>query len=153
MFLHHCRSYHLLASGGKDSRVIVWKLSNHGMGTEEQEDRARLIGGTSSRGGVASGSAVDSVRSSGSGSNGFFNEQDMTTLLDHNSEVWKVVWNVTGTVLATSGDDGLVNLYKCSTNGAWICQQRIDSKRKLDHQTTPGAVSPVPRNFASSSSS
>ena len=30
----------------------------------------------------------------------------------HNSQVWRVAWNATGTVLASSGDDGCVRLWK-----------------------------------------
>ena len=28
---------------------------------------------------------------------------------DHGSAVWRVCWNITGTILATSGDDGMVS--------------------------------------------
>jgi WD40 repeat protein len=31
---------------------------------------------------------------------------------DHNSTVWRVAWNITGTILASSGDDGVVRLWK-----------------------------------------
>jgi len=31
---------------------------------------------------------------------------------DHRSEVWRVEWNITGTILASSGDDGNVRLWK-----------------------------------------
>lgn len=34
---------------------------------------------------------------------------------DHNSTVWRVAWNVTGTILASSGDDGCVRLWKGNT--------------------------------------
>lgn len=32
---------------------------------------------------------------------------------DHYCTVWRVAWNITGTVLASSGDDGCVRLWKC----------------------------------------
>jgi len=32
---------------------------------------------------------------------------------DHFCTVWRVAWNITGTVLASSGDDGCVRLWKC----------------------------------------
>eukprot|EP00698_Gefionella_okellyi_P012414 TRINITY_DN3339_c0_g1_i1.p1 TRINITY_DN3339_c0_g1~~TRINITY_DN3339_c0_g1_i1.p1 ORF type:complete len:334 (-),score=50.12 TRINITY_DN3339_c0_g1_i1:1075-2010(-) len=38
---------------------------------------------------------------------------------DHNSEVWRVEWNLTGTILASSGDDGTVRLYKSNYVGEW----------------------------------
>ncbi len=32
--------------------------------------------------------------------------------VEHSSTVWRVAWNVTGTILASSGDDGCVRLWK-----------------------------------------
>jgi len=32
---------------------------------------------------------------------------------DHLCTVWRVAWNITGTVLASSGDDVCVRLWKC----------------------------------------
>jgi WD40 repeat protein len=40
---------------------------------------------------------------------------------DHESSVWRVCWNVTGTILATSGDDGLVRLWKANYLDNWKC--------------------------------
>lgn len=35
----------------------------------------------------------------------------------HKSEVWRVEWNITGTVLASAGDDGTVRLWKRGLDG------------------------------------
>jgi nucleoporin SEH1 len=37
----------------------------------------------------------------------------------HKGEVWRVSWNLTGTILASSGDDGKVLLWKCAFKGEW----------------------------------
>ena len=34
--------------------------------------------------------------------------------VEHRSEVWKVEWNITGTILSSSGDDGNMRLWKCN---------------------------------------
>lgn len=38
---------------------------------------------------------------------------------DHASTVWRVCWNVTGTILASSGDDGEVKLWKANYLDNW----------------------------------
>ncbi|XP_064610421.1 LOW QUALITY PROTEIN: nucleoporin SEH1-like [Liolophura sinensis] len=40
---------------------------------------------------------------------------------DHGSQVWRISWNVTGTVLASSGDDGMVRLWKANYLNSWKC--------------------------------
>ncbi|RWS29983.1 nucleoporin seh1-like isoform X1 [Leptotrombidium deliense] len=40
---------------------------------------------------------------------------------DHGSQVWRVSWNVTGTILASSGDDGTVRLWKANYLENWKC--------------------------------
>jgi nucleoporin SEH1 len=37
----------------------------------------------------------------------------------HKSEVWQVSWNLTGTVLSSAGDDGVVRLWKTSALREW----------------------------------
>ncbi|KAL0961686.1 hypothetical protein UPYG_G00330410 [Umbra pygmaea] len=39
----------------------------------------------------------------------------------HNSQVWRVTWNITSTLLASSGDDGCVRLWKANYMGNWKC--------------------------------
>jgi len=36
-------------------------------------------------------------------------------------QVWRVAWNVTGTVLASSGDDGCVRLWKGRNSPHYVC--------------------------------
>ncbi|GMF09580.1 unnamed protein product [Phytophthora lilii] len=43
----------------------------------------------------------------------------------HDSEVWRVEWNVTGTMLASSGDDGTVRMWKSDFEGNWACVNTI----------------------------
>ncbi|KAL0616338.1 Nucleoporin SEH1 [Plecturocebus cupreus] len=40
---------------------------------------------------------------------------------NHNSQVWRVSWNITGTVLASSGDDDCVRLWKANYMDNWKC--------------------------------
>jgi len=40
---------------------------------------------------------------------------------EHNSTVWRVCWNITGTILASSGDDGFVRLWKANYMNNWKC--------------------------------
>lgn len=48
---------------------------------------------------------------------------------DHHSEVWKVSWNVSGTMLSSSGDDGRVRLWKQAYNGEFQCMGVISAEK------------------------
>jgi nucleoporin SEH1 len=47
-------------------------------------------------------------------------ESEEIELIQHNSEVWRVQWNITGTMLASSSDDGHVRLYKPNLQNKWV---------------------------------
>uniref|UniRef100_A0A8D2CZC6 SEH1 like nucleoporin n=1 Tax=Sciurus vulgaris TaxID=55149 RepID=A0A8D2CZC6_SCIVU len=48
---------------------------------------------------------------------------------NHNSQVWRVSWNITGTVLASSGDDGCVRLWKANYMDNWKCTGILKGNR------------------------
>jgi len=46
-------------------------------------------------------------------------------ILTCKSPVWRVAWNATGTILATSGDDGALSLWRKNFDGHWVSVQDI----------------------------
>ncbi|XP_059610659.1 nucleoporin seh1 [Phlebotomus argentipes] len=58
---------------------------------------------------------------------------------DHYCTVWRVVWNVTGTMLATTGDDGCIRMWKMNYMKNWRCAGSLksDSERNQDCDTPP----------------
>ena len=79
------RSYHLIATCGKDDRLKVHRVKRgRGNGAE---------GGSSSL------------------------SYEGTEVLQDQSQAWRCQWNVTGTVLASSGDGGIVKLWKSGFQG------------------------------------
>ncbi|KAG4081318.1 WD40 repeat-like protein [Neocallimastix lanati (nom. inval.)] len=60
----------------------------------------------------------------------FLNESLIEEFKDHGSEVWRVEWNVTGTILSSSGDDGKIRLWKASYNNEWKCLSVISAEQK-----------------------
>ncbi|UYV82009.1 SEH1L [Cordylochernes scorpioides] len=53
-------------------------------------------------------------------------------LEEHSTQVWRVCWNITGTILASSGDDGTVKLWKANYRGVWKCISTLKGDPKLD---------------------
>lgn len=47
---------------------------------------------------------------------------------DHHGEVWSVSWNLTGTILSSSGDDGKVRLWKASYNNEFQCLSVVSAE-------------------------
>jgi len=56
---------------------------------------------------------------SSGGANGKMEVKPIMTQQDHHAQVWRVEWNITGTILASSGDDGNVRLWKAGLTGEW----------------------------------
>jgi len=102
------RSFHLIASCGKDDRLQVHRI-RRGRG-----------GGGGGGGGAKVGSQQqgDAVEGGGLAYEG-------TALLDQGRTNWRCQWNVTGTVLASSGDGGTVKLWKNDYQGRWKCVSEI----------------------------
>lgn len=59
---------------------------------------------------------------------------------DHGSAVWRVCWNITGTILASSGDDGCVKLWKANYMDTWRCVATLrgDGQASADMATSLG---------------
>ncbi|CCH59303.1 hypothetical protein TBLA_0B04670 [Henningerozyma blattae CBS 6284] len=47
---------------------------------------------------------------------------------DHGGEVWSVSWNITGTILSSTGEDGKVRLWKSTYSNEYKCMSVITSQ-------------------------
>ncbi|KAH9974748.1 WD40-repeat-containing domain protein [Lactifluus volemus] len=85
------RSYHLVATGGRDGHVRVWKLypSSLDDGRTDGPEEAKWTGSV------------------------------VADFDHHKSAVGRVEWNITGTVLSSAGNDGRVRLWKATTGNIW----------------------------------
>ncbi len=94
------RSYHLITSCGRDGLLRVHKLkksNSHNTNNNDAESRN-----------IATGLEIESSQ-----------------VLNTKDEVWRCSWNVTGTVLASSGDGGVVELWKSDFKGNWKCVSKV----------------------------
>lgn len=71
-------------------------------------------------------------------------EAKQVACFDQPAEVWRVEWNSTGTILASSGDDGCVRFWKSDFTGQW--------KRLLEVKPEPARVANSTAPTISSSS-
>ncbi|KAG5368114.1 Nucleoporin SEH1 [Yarrowia sp. C11] len=51
---------------------------------------------------------------------------------DHKGDVWRVSWNLTGTILSSAGDDGRVRLWKSTYNKEFQCVGIVSAEQKHD---------------------
>lgn len=91
------RSYHVLAIASKELKIISMKP----LGTPQQQMAKKADESQTTP-------TKYEIRLAGSYG-------------DHSSTVWRTCWNVTGTILASSGDDGQVKLWKSNYLDQWRC--------------------------------
>jgi nucleoporin SEH1 len=51
---------------------------------------------------------------------------------DHKGEVWRVSWNLTGTILASAGDDGKVRFWKSSYTTEFQCMAVVSAEQRAE---------------------
>ena len=89
------RSYHLIASCGQDNVLRIHRLKRGTSADGQQKTTASL-------------------------------ELESSQVLNTGgAEVWRCEWNVTGTVLASSGDGGVVQLWKSDYRKDWTCVSEV----------------------------
>ena len=64
----------------------------------------------------------------------FFHVITPTDTLIQAQGVWRVEWNATGTMLASSGEEGVVRLWKSTFRGEWREVKAVPS----EHMEQPG---------------
>lgn len=137
------RSYHLIATACKDGRVRIFKLTTRAGNLAAPKSNYPSNNGGSRRRlrpGVGAGLGAD-LRGQDElltdvepeGGFGVEDEQWHVDLVadfdDHHSDVWRVAWNATGTVLSSAGDDGNIRLWKAAFSGEFQCLSVIVSHR------------------------
>jgi nucleoporin SEH1 len=105
------RSYQLVATASRDQTVKLWALRRTSVAEEDDAAGAGPEGG----GGAGAGGAVSPPADAlGDGWSA-----RCCAELPHRSQVWRVSWNATGSMLATSEDDGTVTVYQMDATGGW----------------------------------
>lgn len=135
------RSYHLIATACKDGHVRIFKLTAasgktfvaqaHAAQQVAQAAAQARVSTNRRRAGKAAGlsqglgsgqddpAPIEPIaeESGEAGDRERWNVEKVADFGDHKSEVWKVAWNATGTILSSTGDDGKVRLWKQAING------------------------------------
>ncbi|CCF55877.1 hypothetical protein KAFR_0A04420 [Kazachstania africana CBS 2517] len=130
------RWYQLIATGCKDGKIRIYKI------TEKLKDNQ-----TSSSVSNDELNNPDQQDNNNNNNNNYnntnLNENDIdknalqsileVELLsehdDHQSEVWSVSWNLTGTILSSTGDDGKVRLWKSTYSNEFKCMSVISAQQ------------------------
>ncbi|KAF6028054.1 SEH1L [Bugula neritina] len=67
-----------------------------------------------------------------------FDQKIVGQFTDHKQTVWRLCWNITGTTLASTGDDGCVRLWKSNYLGTWSCCGVLKGDGSLIKSQTSG---------------
>ena len=116
------RSYHLIASTGTDNMLKVYRLKRKLYSSASKSNKVSNKNTANNESNDGTKSNADTSSSSTS-----ILEYESSQVLDTGvAEVWRCSWNVTGTVLASSGDNGIVQLWKCDfRDDKWKCVSKV----------------------------
>lgn len=104
------RGFQLVATASKDGKVRIFKVT-----AETHEP----------------GDDDDSVIGDGDPTTKIVIKQ-LHEFGDHQGEVWRVSWNLTGTILASAGDDGKVRFWKASYGDNFQCMAVVTAEQRAD---------------------
>ncbi|KAF9226345.1 WD40 repeat-like protein [Gyrodon lividus] len=105
------RSYHLIATGGRDGHVRIWRVK-----PAEESDDIEGEGEPKWTGTIVA-------------------DFDY-----HKSAVGRVEWNITGTVLSSAGNDGRVRLWKATIGNVWRPAGSIGVEQSEDSPDVDAAM-------------
>lgn len=120
------RWYQLIATGCKDGKVRIFKLTERVGDAQDIEDNDEDED-------MSDDHRIDTsegVDSSESGLVPSLRVELLSEYDDHKGEVWSVSWNLTGTILSSSGDDGKVRLWKASFSNEFKCMSVISAQQR-----------------------
>ncbi|KAF8156881.1 WD40 repeat-like protein [Crassisporium funariophilum] len=90
------RSYHLVATGGRDGHVRIWKVKP---GSDDVDNE-----------GMGEGESLEDAK---------WTAVSVADFDQHKSAVGRVEWNITGTILSSAGNDGRIRLWKATSGNVW----------------------------------
>jgi len=97
------RSFHLIATGGRDGHVRIWRVKP---AEDDQDD---------------------------DGEEGKWTASIVADFDHHKSAVGRVEWNITGTVLSSAGNDGKIRLWKATSGSVWRPAGSIGVEQADEH--------------------
>jgi nucleoporin SEH1 len=121
------RSYQLIATASKDGFVRIFKVfpvdksEDATNGTNKYSDD--LLQDTD----INDDEEVVSSRAPGP-----LKVELLSQFDDHRGEVWRVSWNLTGTILASAGDDGKTRFWKSSYSGSFQSMAVVSAEQRDD---------------------
>jgi nucleoporin SEH1 len=117
------RRYHYVAAAYGDG-LVVYKLKRGGIG----------MGGTAGAAAATSGTSSTTAHATAAADLEFESAQVLPV-----ASAWRCQWNVTGTVLACSGDSGSVHMYKVSPHsGKFVLVSEIRHNSNNNNKLADG---------------
>ncbi|TFK49301.1 WD40 repeat-like protein [Heliocybe sulcata] len=104
------RSYHMIATGGRDGRVRIWRVKP----PAQDSDLDMSVLGEEEEGKWTASIVAD--------------------FDDHKLAVGRVEWNITGTVLSSAGNDGRVRLWKATIGNVWRAAGHLSVEQAEESQ-------------------
>ncbi|CCH46179.1 putative WD repeat-containing protein [Wickerhamomyces ciferrii] len=115
------RFYQLLATACKDGKIRIFKLTERLTNNSNFKNQKKIINNDYND---------EDDEEEDNESNVEIQVELISEHDDHHGETWSVSWNLTGTILSSSGDDGKIRLWKASYSNEFQCLSVISAEQK-----------------------
>lgn len=124
------RGFQTIAIGYNDGKIEIYKVTKKQKPESTSSATVEKSGGSAIKQQLQQQSVAPAFRQLSEQDQFELSLEKASDLEGHTKEVWKLSWNVTGTILASAGSDGTIRFWKSDYNNKFQCMAEVSAEQR-----------------------